>query len=610
MPIFTVVDDPDNPLPMQHPAITLVDADGGPYNPATSIPDGTYAGVAQGAQAAQPFLAKIVQGADATALILGDSTGVTTARWVYLWAVTLGARYLTHSVDYYAWDDATSVYLAPTRIQTGSGAGVIRIYNASDSGSRTTYPLAPNFATQVVATNPDVVMVSHGHNEARYGTADGEDFMERMLALTERVTSVLPTVGIILVAQNPASADTDQTGRAQAVHQIAAMRGYDVVNVWQAFVNTGDAAGLTSDGVHPTSAGSTIWAAEVDKAFRYALGVAPRPRQPSSLLAPGEHIFANSNFADFTAALPDSWTGVNVTASKDLTNYKSANGYGVKLVHAGAGSAYIYQDSPVINFVKGEWVTCTAIMRQPSGATALARVNLQTFGTGAQSRTSSNYLEDVGDWKPTVNSIFVPAGATILRCTIYARVGSTGSGDVTIDRLVFTRGRLPAGAVGAAGPRGLTGAAGSPAGVFARKTSDSALVDNTIADDAELVCALLANTTYLVEGFLIYDQTGATTGDLKVAFTVPAGATIWVAPVALSSAASTTTNSVDVSATQTGNMVFGAVSSTKAVGRIRGIVRTAGTAGNLQLRRAQNVTAGANPTNLYADSFLLATVAA
>jgi hypothetical protein len=43
---------------------------------------------------------------------------------------------------------------------------------------------------------------------------------------------------------------------------------------------------------------------------------------------------------------------------------------------------------------------------------------------------------------------------------------------------------------------------------------------------------------------------------------------------------------------------------------IDGLVRTSATAGNLQLRRAQLVTDGANPTTLYADSYLLATVAA
>lgn len=46
MPLYTVVDDDDEPFPMQHPAITLVDRDGGPYNPATSIPEGTYVGAA------------------------------------------------------------------------------------------------------------------------------------------------------------------------------------------------------------------------------------------------------------------------------------------------------------------------------------------------------------------------------------------------------------------------------------------------------------------------------------------------------------------------------------------------------------------------------------
>jgi hypothetical protein len=48
MPIYTLVDDADDPGPIQYPGITLVDPDGGPYNPATSIPDGTYVQVPVG----------------------------------------------------------------------------------------------------------------------------------------------------------------------------------------------------------------------------------------------------------------------------------------------------------------------------------------------------------------------------------------------------------------------------------------------------------------------------------------------------------------------------------------------------------------------------------
>lgn len=69
MPTYTVVDDPDNPEPMQHPGITLVDHDGGPYNPATSIPDGTYvqsAGLSNGVDDTASLAAKLVYSAVGT----------------------------------------------------------------------------------------------------------------------------------------------------------------------------------------------------------------------------------------------------------------------------------------------------------------------------------------------------------------------------------------------------------------------------------------------------------------------------------------------------------------------------------------------------------------
>ena len=439
-----------------------------------TVEDGTYgetpdgepmvaASAHAGAQAAQGFLAKLRQGANATALVLGDSTGDGLGAWVYLWVTALAPQYPALSFDYYGKTDNAGTYNAATRIQTGSGSGVVSIYNASDSGSRLPFSLG-NFATLVQAVDPDVVLINHGHNESRFGTGDGEDFMERYLALVESVTEAHPGTGVIAIAQNPATANTHQTGRAQALYQLGAMRGYDVVNVWQAFVNTGDAAALTVDGVHPTAAGYALWAAEVARAFRYNPGTTSRPRQPSSLLSSGESLFANANFEAFTAAMPTGWTSTNATAAKDLTNYKSPNGYGVRLTETAAGaSVSMYADCPYLNLVKGEWVTVVALMRTATGAVP-AQVNLQTFGTGAMSRTSASYSDDpVGEFYPKVLSIKVPSTASILRCRIYARVGSAGTADTTVDRLVFMRGRLPALGVGIGGPTGATGPAG-PAG--------------------------------------------------------------------------------------------------------------------------------------------------
>ena len=52
---------------------------------------------------------------------LGDSTGVSTTRWVYLMAQYLAAQYPAFTVRHRFWNDATQLYDAPTTIQSGPG---------------------------------------------------------------------------------------------------------------------------------------------------------------------------------------------------------------------------------------------------------------------------------------------------------------------------------------------------------------------------------------------------------------------------------------------------------------------------------------------------------
>lgn len=60
---------------------------------------------------------------------------------------------------------------------------------------------------------------------------------------------------------------------------------------------------------------------------------------------------------------------------------------------------------------------------------------------------------------------------------------------------------------------------------IAIKTVDESLASNTtLQNDDELFVTVAANTTYKVEAVLIYS--GATTGDMKVAFTWPTSATM------------------------------------------------------------------------------------
>jgi hypothetical protein len=143
--------------------------------------------------------------------------------------------------------------------------------------------------------------------------------------------------------------------------------------------------------------------------------------------------------------------------------------------------------------------------------------------------------------------------------------------------------------------------------IFARKSADESVTSsNTLQDDDHLTVAVVANAVYEIEGFLIYD--GSTTGDIKIAWTVPSGATLtWSAPGPPSSA-SGNTSSVKLAKENTSGDFYGAIGTgagNSLVLAIRGILRTSSTAGSLTLQWAQN-TADATATTVYTDSYIKA----
>lgn len=147
--------------------------------------------------------------------------------------------------------------------------------------------------------------------------------------------------------------------------------------------------------------------------------------------------------------------------------------------------------------------------------------------------------------------------------------------------------------------------------VFARKTGDKSLTNtSTLEDDNHLLVAVGANATYTFDAFIVYD--GATTGDIKVAFTVPAGATLlWSGVGATTGISSAAANFSDTVITASGSAIsWGARGAgTKTFAIIRGIVRTAGTAGNLTVQWAQD-SSDATATTVFTDSWLTARKAA
>lgn len=130
----------------------------------------------------------------------------------------------------------------------------------------------------------------------------------------------------------------------------------------------------------------------------------------------------------------------------------------------------------------------------------------------------------------------------------------------------------------------------------------------TLADATGLVIPLAADALYALEGYLAY--TAGATGDMKVAFTVPAGTTgHW----ALYPIATASTGSIgDLDARR--QTSFGAGTTQAAGGSdsfggdlacpVLGYIDTAGTAGNLQLQVAQNTSSGTS-TVIQSGSWLM-----
>ena len=138
-----------------------------------------------------------------------------------------------------------------------------------------------------------------------------------------------------------------------------------------------------------------------------------------------------------------------------------------------------------------------------------------------------------------------------------------------------------------------------------RKTANQT-VNNSAAlvNDTHLLASTLANTDYAFEVNLFY--TSGVTPDLKVALTWPTGATCsWMAVGFLSTGINyeiDLTTSTYQGASGTAQAYSGSASPTVTM-QIKGILRVAATAGNLQFQFAQN-TANASNTTVKQDSWM------
>lgn len=141
--------------------------------------------------------------------------------------------------------------------------------------------------------------------------------------------------------------------------------------------------------------------------------------------------------------------------------------------------------------------------------------------------------------------------------------------------------------------------------LYVRKTANESVTSSTtLQDDDHLLLSVAANATYLVELMLIYD--GATTGDIKIVFTMPSGATFDGLPGGVTTGAATQSASVKLAHIQSTEEGLGAVGTgagNRVVAHAIGVLQVGSTAGTFRLQWAQ-LASDVTATTVLANSWM------
>ncbi|MEQ4518729.1 SGNH/GDSL hydrolase family protein [Pseudarthrobacter sp. B907] len=253
---------------------------------------------------------------NAAILVTGDSTGVyngPNTNWVEFMGQDLAAQFPAYTVKKAAWNDTSGAYDPMVTVATGTGPNTLTIYNASVSGKTFEYPLASRLENLAGAIQPDLILMNNGHNES--GTLDPVRIPERAITAVESLRVACASASVIVMSQNPridiATTPPNIEGiRAGYFRKVAQLMGYGFVDIHQAFVDSGNVAGLlNSDGLHPNAAGSRLWADNIKAALTYNKSASPLTMAPPAFYVPGVNLLPNGDFKQFPSppALPN-WT--------------------------------------------------------------------------------------------------------------------------------------------------------------------------------------------------------------------------------------------------------------------------------------------------------------
>jgi lysophospholipase L1-like esterase len=365
---------------------------------------------------------------DVNIVLLGDSTGDATTEWYYLLATALAADYPTHTFKYATWNDGTSSYNTESTLTTGSGARVVKFWNASVAGTVASYYASDKFFAAVEQIAPDLVFLSYGHNG---GTSDIRQ-ISYFSGISQMLNSRIPDVPSVVIGQNPTLSDETMAAKVTVLRGFASRQGYGFIDVHSAFKQAGVALStLLADSVHPNATGSAIWKDTVYNAM-----FASRQAYGGAAFTPDTIIANYSTVAEFSR-----WIASNCTVTKNTTFWETV-GHSTQLATTASGVSYIYTSvvtSDDIISLRGKYVTVHARLRVPAGSlSTTGRIDIyddagSTSSTGIQQ--GDNFISFTCTRK-------VDAAATYLRVYLYPS-SETGTATYQVDRVTVSVGLVP-----------------------------------------------------------------------------------------------------------------------------------------------------------------------
>ena len=380
---------------------------------------------------------------DVSIVVLTDSTGNQTGEWIYLLANgSMKSAYPDWTITFAFWDTGTSDYAAATTLQTGTNGKTIKFYAGAIAGSAANYFAGPRFTAGVSNPNPDVIVLSYGHNGDLTGGGPYSLQPYRQLAffngIADKLTKNLPNVPVVMIGQNPSiynngsnpsnTNDGFMETRLSYLRPFAARRGWGFVNVHDAFLQSGTAlVDLLLDSLHPNATGSQLWADTVWAAMRASSAINRPGSEQTPLL-----LKSWTNYYDFSE-----WSANNVTLTKQTGAGRfETEGQAVTATITSTASAGWMSLSAIgaddVAALRGRLVTFAVWQRIPdTSADNAGRIELVDSGGTS---TSSGALKGDGFVLFTVTRLIDAAASSVTLYLYPADSSATPASEIDIDR--------------------------------------------------------------------------------------------------------------------------------------------------------------------------------